>query len=122
MPLVLLRHDISAGALRFVDARLLDLGGWGVRALDHDGGRVYGLSPAGPDDAQDVEQAAFRLWWFPAERLNGPDPIAVLPLADVPPRSEGVAIHAGHAIVVQDGDEGSPNCDEDSSYTLIPLR
>ena len=105
----IVRHDLRSGKLRFDDARLLDVRGRGVRGLTFYEGDVYGLSEGA-------------LWRFPSSALaSSSRPIPVEHVADVPPHSEGVAIHEGFATVVQDGAEGSPSCEVDSRYVVIPL-
>ena len=116
---VLLRHDVDAG-LRFVDARLVDLGGAGIRGLDARDGRLYGLSAlagAGADD----ETGAFSLWRFATTALSADEPIRVERLAEVPAKSEGLAVAGSRVLVVQDGDEGEPECEQESRYTVVPL-
>jgi hypothetical protein len=105
---IIVRHDPRRPSLRFDDARLLELPGRGVRGLGLHEGFVYGLSEGA-------------LWRFPSTALASPAPIAVELVADVPPHSEGVAIHGDYAIVVQDGKQGSPKCKRDSSYFAVPL-
>ncbi len=104
----IVRHDVRSRRLRFDDARLLDVRGNGVRGLTFHEGDVYGLSRG-------------VLWRFPASALESSGSIPVEHVADVPPNSEGVAIHEGRAIVVQDGVEGSPACEVDSHYVVVPL-
>jgi hypothetical protein len=105
----IVRHDPRQPSLRFEDARLLDLQGHGVRGLDLHEGFVYGLSGGA-------------LWRFPSSALASSAPIAVEPVADVSLHSEGVAIHDDHAIVVQDGKQGSTACKLDASYSVVPLQ
>ncbi len=129
---VLVRHDVDAGGLRFSEARLLDLGGAGVRGLARGRSRgknwIYGLSAAPGGRESD----RFALWRFPEAVLSDPapaGPVAVEILAPVAARSEGVAAHQlrrpppgdpGTAIVVQDGDEGAP-CRRDATYQIVPI-
>ena len=105
----IVRHDVGSRSLHFDEARLLDIRGRGIRGLTFHDGDVYGLSEG-------------VLWRFPASALASSALIAVEQVAAVPPHSEGVAIHEDLAIVVQDGEEGSPACEVDSRYLVVPLE
>ena len=105
---VMLRWDRTAVGLRFDAARLLELHGRGIRGLSAYEGNVYGLSEGS-------------LWRFSKNALASRKPIVVEHMAVVPPRSEGVVIDAGRAIVVQDGEQGSPRCDKESRFVIVPL-
>ena len=77
---VIVRHDLHSRSLRFDDARLLDVRGRGVRGLTFYEDDVYGLSEGA-------------LWRFPSGALaTSSGPIPDEHFADLPPRSEGVAI------------------------------
>ena len=126
---VIVRHDLAAGQLHWVDARRVDTGGAGIRGLawaeGPDAGWVYGLSPS----ARGGVETGFGVWRFPAGRLTGraADPIETRHVAQVASRSEGIAIWQSEkgpvALVVQDGDEGpsSGRCAVEATYQLVPL-
>jgi hypothetical protein len=116
---VLARHDPTLGQLHFDAIRLLDLGGEGIRGLSIAGGYVWGLS-ASPGHA---EHASHRLWRFPSDALAGDDRdrvIKVESVAEVPPRSEGLAISAEAIFVVADGKVGDGTCRQASSHVVLP--
>lgn len=127
---VLVRHERSASALRFVEARRVATGGTGIRALTRasspNGGWLYGLSPA----AGGEEDREFRLWRFQEAQLASGDASRAIPIESVSfvaSRSEGVAVvrrgAATVAIVVQDGKQGATpsTCDTNASYQLLRL-
>ena len=114
-----MRHDLAAGRLRLVDARLIDIGGVGIRGLAHAGDWVYGVSSAGVGAGSED----FRLWRFPARRLLDPAGDSAIPVqavASVPPRSEGIAVIDDRVLTVQDGHDGTP-CRTDATFHLTPL-
>ena len=114
---VLLRTDLAARELRFVDARLLSLGGAGVRALEVFAGQVYGLSAEG-----ESEGGRHVLWRFPVEALShGRSPIEVARLSSAAPNAEGLGVVEGRAIVVTDGDQGSGRCEAPAGFEVLAL-
>jgi hypothetical protein len=113
----LLRQDLAAGRLSFDEARLVDLGGEGVRALSLADGQVWGLS-ARPGGAHALP---FVLWRFPRAALDGASPISVEAVADVPGSAEGLAISGSRAVIVIDGDQGDGRCRRDARYVVVPL-
>jgi hypothetical protein len=124
----LLRHKAGLKTLAFDAARLVDLGGWGIRDLTYARGWVWGLS--GP--VQDDDETPHKLWRFRVGSLGHTGIIKVTHLGDVPNSAEGLAIWGNAAVVFMDGNtlkdpatiDGTvvnDICKDDASYVIVSV-
>lgn len=98
---------LSGYQLRFDAIELVDLGGRGIRGMDDYDGQLYVIG--GPSDDTVRPHVLFAVSDGEAQQL-----------AELPPFTEGVAVHSpGHALVVTDGAEGDIVCDEASRVKTI---
>jgi hypothetical protein len=121
---VMLRHGIKAQALRFDAARLVDLGGGGIRGLDVWDGRIWGIAGHAQGSSAAGGGDRYMLWYAPLDALRGDSSIDVEQATVLPNHSEGLAISDGYAYVVNDGGAGRQTCALDSGYVLerMPAR
>jgi hypothetical protein len=114
---VLLRHDFASPSLRFAEARLVDLGGAGIRALTAHDGWLWGISAQVGAQAR----APYALWRFRASALDRAGPIAVERVGSLPNWSEGLAIDGRTLIAVSDGRAGVGRCERESGHVVRAL-
>jgi hypothetical protein len=114
---VLLRHEVGRASLRFVEARLVELGGEGFRGLDVANGFVWGIATRRAPESSMTSA----LWRFPVEALAGEGPIVAEQAGELPKASEGLAIFGDQAVVVMDGKQSGDRCIERAGYVVVPI-
>jgi hypothetical protein len=114
---VLLRHEVGHASLRFVEARLVELGGEGFRGLDVANGFVWGIATRRVPESSTTSA----LWRFPVEALAGEGTIVAEQAGELPKASEGLAILGDQAVVVMDGKQSDNRCIERAGYVVVPI-
>ncbi len=96
---VLARLAPGLDALRFDRIRLVPLDGFGLRALDYQDGRIWGLASGAPDlDGDSV------LWSIDASSLEtSSPPHPTIHRSDLPQSAEGLLLAGDQALFVLDG-------------------